>query len=86
MQYYTLNQYLSNKRRVKDSFVWCFYGLARTTRPHSYQMICFTEILVESGKIVCCHNVKGLLVLMGLPNCDPSDWQLFIDNSKRSLN
>ncbi|KAI6654433.1 hypothetical protein LOD99_829 [Oopsacas minuta] len=35
--------------------------------------------------LVFCPNVEGLLLAMGVPNYNPSDWRLFTDSSKRSL-
>ena len=34
---------------------------------------------------VYCNNIRGLLSEMGLPECNPDEWRLFIDNRKRSL-
>lgn len=48
-------------------------------------MVYFTESLVKTEKFVYSHNVKGLLIHMGLANYDHSDCRLFIYNSKRSL-
>ena len=32
-----------------------------------------------------CNNIQGLLSEMGLPECNPDEWRLFTDSSKRSL-
>ena len=34
---------------------------------------------------VYCNDIQGLLPEMGLPECNPDEWRLFIDSSKRSL-
>lgn len=36
-------------------------------------------------QLVYCSDVKCLLLAMGLPAYDPSEWRLFIDSSKKSL-
>lgn len=39
----------------------------------------------SDGQLVYCNDVNGLLLAMGLPAYDSSEWRLFIDSSKRSL-
>ena len=39
---------------------------------------------LEEG-LVFCSDVEGFLLKMGIPECKPQDWRLFIDSSKRSL-
>lgn len=39
----------------------------------------------SDAQLVYCSDLKGHLLAMGLPACDPSEWRLFIDSSKRSL-
>lgn len=39
----------------------------------------------SENDLVYCHDIKGLLMAMGLPDYQPADWRLFIDSSKRSL-
>lgn len=39
----------------------------------------------SDGQLVYCNDVEGLLLNMGLPAYDSSEWRLFIDSSKRSL-
>ncbi|KAI6651114.1 hypothetical protein LOD99_5465 [Oopsacas minuta] len=43
------------------------------------------QYFCEKNGLVFCPNVEGLLLAMGVPNYNPSDWRLFIDSSKRSL-
>ncbi|KAI6650066.1 hypothetical protein LOD99_6281 [Oopsacas minuta] len=45
----------------------------------------FQQYFCEKNGLVFCPNVEGLLLAMGVPNYNPSDWRLFIENSKRSL-
>ncbi|KAI6647375.1 hypothetical protein LOD99_12371 [Oopsacas minuta] len=45
----------------------------------------FQQYFCEKNGLVFCPNVEGLLLAMGVPNYNPSDWRLFIDSSKRSL-
>ena len=45
----------------------------------------FQQFFCEKNGYVFCPNVEGLLLAMGVPNYNPSDWRLFIDSSKRSL-
>ncbi|GFX14265.1 protein GVQW3 [Trichonephila clavipes] len=40
----------------------------------------------QEKDLVFCNDVGGLLQQMGLKKYQPSDWRLFIDSSKRSLN
>ena len=39
----------------------------------------------SDAQLVYCIDVEGLLLAMGQPAYDPSEWRLFIDSSKRSL-
>ncbi|KAK3774889.1 hypothetical protein RRG08_007248 [Elysia crispata] len=38
----------------------------------------------KSDFVYCC-DIAGLVIVMGAPRYDPTDWRLFIDSSKRSL-
>lgn len=39
----------------------------------------------EERKLVYCHNMKKLLLLLGLPKYDRNEWWLFINSSRQSL-
>lgn len=39
----------------------------------------------QDDNLVFCHEIRGLLEKMALPEYFPDDWRLFIDSSKRSL-
>ncbi|KAI6651260.1 hypothetical protein LOD99_5407 [Oopsacas minuta] len=45
----------------------------------------FQQHFREKNGLMFCPNVEGILLAMGVPNYNPSDWRLFIDSSKRSL-
>ncbi|KAI6648298.1 hypothetical protein LOD99_12107 [Oopsacas minuta] len=45
----------------------------------------FQQYFCKKNGLVFCPNVEGLLLAMGVPNYNPSDWRLFIESSKRSL-
>lgn len=45
----------------------------------------FKSFFSEDGYLVYCNNVTELMLKLGLPNYDPSEWRLFIDASKRIL-
>ena len=42
----------------------------------------FLPYFSQENDIVYCHNVAGLLRQLGVQQCDPQDWRLFIDSSK----
>ena len=45
----------------------------------------FVSFFDMDSKLCYCTNIPGLFTSLGLPH-NPSDWRLFIDSSKRSLN
>ena len=45
----------------------------------------FLQYFTSEDDFVYCHNVKELLLAMGMPKYESTDWRLFIDSSKRSL-
>ena len=42
----------------------------------------FLPYFSQENDIVYCNNVAGLLRQLGVQQCDPQDWRLFIDSSK----
>ena len=44
-----------------------------------------SDYFTKEDNFVFCKNVKGRLTAMGVPQCKPGKWHLFIDSSKQSL-
>ena len=44
------------------------------------------SLFKEKKQLICCDNVPGLLVQLGISSYTPEEWRLFMDSSKRSLN
>ncbi|KAG8226674.1 hypothetical protein J437_LFUL005488 [Ladona fulva] len=40
---------------------------------------------IQEDNLLFCHNVRGLLGKMGLPEYFPDDWHLFTDSSKQNF-
>lgn len=45
----------------------------------------FLEFFSEDKDFVYCHDIKGLLSLLGVTSYSSTEWRLFLDSSKRSL-
>ncbi|GBL88944.1 hypothetical protein AVEN_159031-1 [Araneus ventricosus] len=46
---------------------------------------CLLPFFSQEDNLVFCHEIRGLMEKIGLPEYFPDDWRLFIDSSKRSL-
>jgi hypothetical protein len=45
----------------------------------------FLPFFTKENNLVFCNDIRNLLKKTGLSECNPSEWRLFIDSSKRSL-
>lgn len=45
----------------------------------------FLQYFRRDSSFVYCHNIEGLLLELGIPMYNSTEWRLFIDSSKRSL-
>ena len=45
----------------------------------------FTPYFKKEKRLVYCYNVSGLLGELGVPSCNPEEWLLFLDSSKRNF-
>ena len=68
--------------RLQQKALLCSDTKVTFYRNRKKEFLCY---FASEDDFVYCHNVEGLLLAMGIPKYDPTDWRLFIDSSKRSL-